>query len=112
MRELEQCALSYGMGVLVEVHDEAETERALTHLQSTLLGVNNRNLKTFKTDLSTSERLAKLVPAHYRLVSESGVNSHDDLLRLEQSGMRAFLVGESLMRQADVALATQNLLIG
>lgn len=112
MQEIEAAAIASKMDVLIEVHDEAEVDRALTHLQSTLLGVNNRNLKTFVTDLSTSERLSALVPPQYLLVGESGINSHADLLRLEQSGIRTFLVGESLMRQSDVAAATRTLLTG
>ncbi len=112
MQELEAAAIASKMDVLIEVHDEAEVERALTALQSTLVGVNNRNLKTFVTDFSTSERLAALIPAHYHLVGESGINHHADLVRLANAGIRTFLVGESLMRQHDVLRATRALLTG
>lgn len=111
MAEIEAAALGYGMDVLIEVHNESEMERA-ARLKSRLIGVNNRDLKRFVTDLGVTERLAGLAPAGTLLVSESGINSHADLLRLERSGVRTFLVGESLMRQADVTAATRALLHG
>ena len=111
MAELEAAALDHGMDVLVEVHNEAELERA-AKLKSRLIGVNNRDLKRFVTDLATTERLAPLAPMGTLLVSESGINAHADLLRLEANGIRTFLVGERLMRQADLAAATRTLLNG
>lgn len=108
-RSLEAMALDYGMDVLVETHDAAEVERALG-LRSRLIGINNRDLKTLKTDLATTEKLARAIPDDRILVSESGIRSPADLARLSDAGADAFLIGESLLREPDVAVATRVLL--
>ena len=107
--ELEACAHEWEMDCLIEVHDQSELERA-ERLKSPLVGINNRNLQTFETSLDTTRKLAKLVPPDKTIVAESGLATREDLSDLAMYGARCFLIGESLMRQADVAQATRELL--
>ena len=109
--ELAAAAADLGMAVLAEVHDEAELERAL-RLDPSLVGINNRDLRTFEVSLTTSRRLAPLVPRPRIAVAESGIATRNDVARLAEWGVRAILVGESLMRQPDVTAATRALLAG
>jgi len=108
-KELEAASIELGMDVLVEVHDEEELERAL-QLESGLIGINNRNLKTLEVDIAMTERLAPKVPDDRTVISESGLYEPIDLARMAKVGARSFLVGESLMRQNDVELAVRDLL--
>jgi indole-3-glycerol phosphate synthase len=108
-RSLEELAHALDMDVLAEVHDEHELERALG-LTTRLIGINNRNLRTLKTDIETTLRLAPEVPVDKFLITESGIQSHDDVVKLAEVGVRAFLVGEGLLRQPDVGAAVHTLL--
>ncbi|MBY6134298.1 indole-3-glycerol phosphate synthase TrpC [Nocardioides marinus] len=108
-QELEQCAFDWEMDVLLEVHDEQELERACL-LKSPLMGINNRNLKTFETSLDTTRTLSRLVPPDRTIVCESGLFTPQDLADMARYGARNFLIGESLMRQEDVATATRKIL--
>ncbi len=107
--ELEAAASDWGMDALLEVHDATELERA-SRLQSKMIGINNRNLHTFETTLETTKTLAKMVPEDRMIVSESGLFTPEDLRDIAMYGARSFLIGESLMRQADVAAATRTIL--
>ncbi|SDE92648.1 indole-3-glycerol phosphate synthase TrpC [Limimaricola pyoseonensis] len=108
-RELEEAAERWGMDALIEVHDREELERA-ANLNSKMIGINNRNLQTFETSLDVTRKLAKHVPVDRMIVAESGLNTPQDLAEIARYGARAFLIGESLMRQEDVTAATRTLL--
>lgn len=109
--ELEDAAIDYGMDVLVEIHNREELDRAL-NLRSPLLGINNRNLKTLEVDIATTEELSSHVPDDKIMICESGLFTRADLQRMSKVGANCFLIGESLMRQDDVAAATRALLFG
>ncbi len=111
-QELEDAALHLDMDVLVEVHDEAELERALGALRTSLIGINNRNLKTLVVDINTSLRLRGHIPAEYVVVSESGIRTHADITQLRAQNIHCFLVGETLMLQRNITEATRELLYG
>jgi indole-3-glycerol phosphate synthase len=108
LRDLLLQAKDFGLDVLVEVHDEAEMERAL-RLDNKLVGVNNRNLNTFETSLETSERLKKMLSGDQLLVTESGIRSADDVKRMQSSGINTFLVGEAFMREEDPGVALKRM---
>lgn len=109
-KELYDLAVKLGMDVLVETHDEPEIERAMM-LKPAMIGINNRNLKTLDVDLQTGIDLAAKLPANILKIGESGIYTHDDLLRLKNAGFDGFLVGESLMREDDIAAAMKKLLV-
>ena len=106
---LEKLAHNWGMDVLVEVHNRRELEDALTHMQSRLIGINNRNLATLEVSLITSEQLRALIPADYTVICESGLKTHGNIARMRASNMHGFLVGESLMKQPDITKALRKL---
>lgn len=111
-RDLEQEAHHLNMDVLIEVHDESELERALNHLRSPLIGINNRNLSTLAVDLATSLRLRPLIPNDRLVVCESGITGHADILPMRAAEIHCFLVGETLMLQRNITHATHELLHG
>ena len=108
-REFEELAYTHGMDALIEVHDEAELERALA-LESPLIGINNRDLKSFAIDTETTRALAPKIPAGRVVISESGLTEPEDLVAMKEAGVTCFLIGESLMREEDVAAATRRIL--
>ncbi len=108
-QELEAAAMEFKMDVLVEIHNEWELETAM-ELKTRLIGINNRDLKTLKVDLKTSEKLAPRIPKEKLIVCESGISNHEDIKRMNKAGINIFLVGESLMKQDDVEGATRKLL--
>lgn len=110
MREIEAAAFERGLDVVVEVHDEKELDRALSRLKSNLIAINNRDLRTFAIDLSVTERLARRIPKDRLVIAASGIRTHDDCARLAAHGVRAVLVGETLMRSYDIATSTRALL--
>jgi indole-3-glycerol phosphate synthase len=109
LRDFHAIARGIHLDVLLEVHDEAEMERAL-QTDCTLIGVNNRNLRTFETDLGTTGRLARMMSADRLLVTESGINCRADVVRLQSEGAKAFLIGEAMMREDDIGAKLQELL--
>jgi indole-3-glycerol phosphate synthase len=109
LRDLAALSRGLGMDVLLEVHDESELELAL-QVNVELIGINNRNLRTFVTDLGTTARLAKLIPGNRLVVAESGINSRSDIVRLQQAGAHAFLIGEALVREAYIGAKLQELI--
>ena len=109
-KELEAAAVEAGMAVLIEVHDAAELERTLAHLDSPLIGINNRNLKTLSVDIATTEQLAPLVPQGRQVVCESGIASPADIARMRHAGVYRFLIGDLLMRQDEVTTAVRTLM--
>jgi indole-3-glycerol phosphate synthase len=108
LQDFHGLAMDLGLDVLVEVHDEQELENALT-TQATLVGVNNRDLHTFTTDLSTSERLRPMIPEQRMMVTESGIHTREDVDRMNRSNINAFLVGEAFMRSEDPGQALREL---
>ena len=111
LKNMEDLAIGYQMDVILEVHDQAEMERALL-LKSPLIGINNRDLKTMKTDLATTEKLVSMVPSDRVTISESGLEGPGDLKRMAAAGVRRFLIGEALMRRPDVEQAVKIMMIG
>ncbi len=108
LRELEQCAFDSGLSVLIEIHNEAELQRA-SRMKSKLIGINNRDLKTLKVNLETSLFLSEMIPTDYVLVSESGIKSSVDIEILQQAGINCFLIGEHFMRQKNITKAVQDI---